>query len=102
MSDFANGFCMGYAVTRRPFGMLSLYGGGFYGGGLYGAGYAREAVLGSPLIYSCYADLDSPSGLSSPFPAVNYAINSPHTASLSDFSYSSFGFGGFGGFGYFC
>ena len=95
MSDFTNGFCFGYAMTRRPFGSLSLYGNGLYNG-FYSNAFARESVIGSPLVFSCYADLDSPSGLSSAIPFVNYAVNSPYTGSYNPFSF------GFGGFGYFC
>lgn len=102
MSSFANGFCLGAAMTRRPFGMLT------FGTGLYGCGYGltQEAVISSPLIFSCYADLDSPSGLSSAFPSVTYAMNRSFYGGLSGFSYPGIGFGacgldglGFGGIG---
>ena len=104
MSDFGNAFCYGFASAR--FGALSFLNRGYYGYGL-----TQEAVLNSPMIFSCYADLDSPSGLSSAIPSVNYAMNRSFMGGMSGFTYPTLGFGGFGycggfggfgGFGYWC
>ena len=116
MSDFGSAFTFGYLTTRgylrNPFNSFGYYGGycgGYYGGGLYGVAAARSMAYDTPYIYSCYADLDSPSGLSSPIGFVNYGLNYPSGGGFSGVGYNPFGyaynpmgFGLIGGFGYYC
>ena len=102
MSGFGQGFAFGYLTTSSH--CMPYFGYGYGYSPYLGFGFNREMVMGSDLIYSCYADLDRPSGLSSAFPSVDYAMNSPFYGGYSGFSYSPFGFGlgCIGGFGYYC
>ena len=114
MSDFGSAFAFGYLTTRSRFGSPFIgggyYGYGYYGGGLYGLAAARSVAYNTPYIYSCYADLDSPSGLSSPIGLVNYGLNGSYRGGFSGianpfgfgFGLGYGGFGGFGGFGCYC
>jgi len=76
MSSFAQGFGFGFLNS-------TLFGGfGFGGFGFGGFGFGRTI---DP-IFTCHADLNSRSGMSSFLPGLNYTLNQGYTFPLSSSS----------------
>ena len=79
--NFFNGFLNGFA---NSFG---------YGMNVMMDGYLMSSAPADAALYS-YANLDSPSGLSSPIPLINYTLNRPYMGGFT--GYGLYGFPIFG------
>lgn len=93
--SFLNGFLNGFS---RSIG---------YGMNVMMDSYIMRSVPANATAY-CYANLDSPSGLSSPFPLINYAVNRPYMGGFTGYGINGFPLFGFnhstaiGSLGFYC